>query len=157
MLYPYSWGSWEAIINQTLAKGWREGTLFIMVPKKYPSVNVWQHLKHFVTNCGNFMATKRFKINTIFTWKSIAASITFLVWCLFGGGAHLYFQRAKKVVFDSPGLVDFAIGLVIFVLNLPNGQVLFFGEIQITGGLQSVLLIKKGFGASWNDLWASTC
>ena len=36
-------------------------------------------------------------------------------------------QRAKKVVSDSPGLVDFSIGLVIFVLNLPNGQVLFFG------------------------------
>ena len=46
------------------------------------------------------------------------------------------FQRAKKVVSDSPGLVDFAIGLVIFVLNLPNGQVLFFFfEIQITEGL----------------------
>ena len=41
----------------------------------------------------------------------------------------------KKVVSDSPGLVDFAIGLVIFVLNLPDGQVLFFGEIQITEGL----------------------
>ena len=27
---------------------------------------------------------------------------------------------------DSSGLVDFAIGLVIFVLNLPNGQELFF-------------------------------
>ena len=36
-------------------------------------------------------------------------------------------QRAKKVVSDSLGLVDFSIGLVIFVLNLPNGQVLFFG------------------------------
>jgi len=44
-------------------------------------------------------------------------------------------QRAKKVVSDSPGLVDFAIGLVIFVLNLPDGQVLFFGKIQITEGL----------------------
>ena len=44
-------------------------------------------------------------------------------------------QRAKKVVSDSPALVDFAIGLVIFVLNLPDGQVLFFGEIQITEGL----------------------
>ena len=44
-------------------------------------------------------------------------------------------QRAKKVVSDSPGLVDFAIGLVIFVLNLPDRQVLFFGEIQITEGL----------------------
>ena len=44
-------------------------------------------------------------------------------------------QRAKKVMSDSPGLVDFAIRLVIFVLNLPDGQVLFFGEIQITEGL----------------------
>jgi len=35
-------------------------------------------------------------------------------------------QRAKKVVSDSPGLVDFAVGLVIFVLSLPDGQVLFF-------------------------------
>ena len=43
-------------------------------------------------------------------------------------------QRAKKVVSDSPGLVDFAIGLVFFVLNLPDRQVLFFGEIQITEG-----------------------
>ena len=44
-------------------------------------------------------------------------------------------QKAKKVVFDSQGLVDFAIGLVIFVLYLPDGQVLFFAEIQITEGL----------------------
>ena len=44
-------------------------------------------------------------------------------------------QRAKQVVLYSPGLVDFAIGLVIFVLNLPDGQVLFFGKIQITEGL----------------------
>ena len=42
------------------------------------------------------------------------------------------FQSAKKVMSDSPGLVDFVIRLVIFVLNLPDGQVLFFGEIQIT-------------------------
>ena len=34
-------------------------------------------------------------------------------------------QRAKKVVSDSPGLVDFAIGLVNSVLNLPNGKVKF--------------------------------
>ena len=39
------------------------------------------------------------------------------------------FQRAKRVVSDSPGLVDFFIRLVIFVLNLPNGQVLFWGEL----------------------------
>ena len=43
-------------------------------------------------------------------------------------------KRAKKFVSDSRGLVNFAIGLVILVLDLPNGQVLFFGEIQITEG-----------------------
>ena len=57
-------------------------------------------------------------------------------------------QHAKKVMSDSLGLVDFAIGLVIFVLYLPDGQVLFFGEIQITERLKSILLIRKGFGAS---------
>ena len=54
-------------------------------------------------------------------------------------------QRAKKVVSDSPGLVDFAIWLAIFVLNLPDGQVLFFGETQITEGLINPAN-QKGFG-----------
>jgi len=45
------------------------------------------------------------------------------------------FQHAKKVVSHSLGLVDFAIRLVIFVLNLPGRQVLFLGKIQITEGL----------------------
>ena len=57
-------------------------------------------------------------------------------------------QHAKKVVSDSPGLVDFAIGLVIFVLNLPYGQVLFLGEIQITEGLTNSAN-QKGF---WGHL-----
>ena len=39
-------------------------------------------------------------------------------------------QRAKKVVSDSPGLVDFAIGLVKSVFNLPDGQVMFFEEFE---------------------------
>ena len=42
----------------------------------------------------------------------------------------LYLQRAKKVVPDSPGLVDFAIGLVNSVLNLSDGQVIFFEEFE---------------------------
>ena len=57
-------------------------------------------------------------------------------------------QHAKKVMSDSLGLVDFANGLVIFVLYLPDEQVLFFGEIQITERLKSILLIRRGFGAS---------
>ena len=41
-------------------------------------------------------------------------------------------QGAKKVVSDSPGLVDFAIGLVNSVLNLPDGQAKIFRRIKIT-------------------------
>ena len=45
-------------------------------------------------------------------------------------------QHAKKVVSDSPRLVDlvdlvnFAIGLVNSVFNLPDGQVMFFEEFE---------------------------
>ena len=35
------------------------------------------------------------------------------------------YQRAKRVLSDSPGLVDFAIGLANSVFNLPDGQVMF--------------------------------
>ena len=58
-------------------------------------------------------------------------------------------QRAKKVVSDSPGLLDFAIGLVNSVLNLPNGQVKFFVKFQkIKRTVKSILLIKNIFGAT---------
>ena len=39
-------------------------------------------------------------------------------------------QRAKKVLSDSPGLVDFAIRLVNSVFNLPDGQVMFYEEFE---------------------------
>ena len=72
--------------------------------------------------------------------------------CQWESKAHVKLQRtkqiAKKVVSDSPGLGDFAIGLVFFVLNLSDGQVLFFGEIQIAEGLLSILPIQKGLWAS---------
>ena len=42
----------------------------------------------------------------------------------------LKLQHAKKVVFHSPGLVDFAIGLVNSVFNLPDGLVMFFEESE---------------------------
>ena len=37
---------------------------------------------------------------------------------------------AKKVVSNSPGLVDFAIGLVNSVFNLPGGQMTCFEEFE---------------------------
>ena len=39
-------------------------------------------------------------------------------------------QRVKKVVSNSPGLVDFAIWQVNFVFNLPDGQVMFLEESE---------------------------
>ena len=40
-------------------------------------------------------------------------------------------QYAKKVMSDSKGLVDDAIGLVNPVLNLPEGQVKIFGKFKL--------------------------
>ena len=40
-------------------------------------------------------------------------------------------QCAKKVVSDSLGLMDFAIGLVNSVRNLPNRRVTFLGEFKL--------------------------
>ena len=38
--------------------------------------------------------------------------------------------RAKKVVSNRPGLVDFAIGPVNSVFKLSEGQVMFFEEFK---------------------------
>ena len=55
-------------------------------------------------------------------------------------------QRAKKVLSDSPGLADFAIGLVNSVINLPDGQVNFFEEFKLQKNCEINLLIKTFFG-----------
>ena len=67
------------------------------------------------------------------------------------------FQRAKKVVSDSPGLVDIAIGLVNSVLNLPNGLVKFFVEFKLQKNCEINSAHQNVLGASWNDVWASKC
>ena len=64
-------------------------------------------------------------------------------------------QLAKKVVSNSPGLVDFAIGLVNSVLNLPDGQVTFFEEFNLEKNCEINSAQQNVFGASWNDVWAS--
>ena len=55
-------------------------------------------------------------------------------------------QRVKKVVSDSPGLVDFAVGLVNSVLNLPDWQVRFFGEFKLQKNCNQSFSSKKFFG-----------
>ena len=57
----------------------------------------------------------------------------------------IFYQRAKKVVSNSPGLVDFAIGLVNSVFNLPNGQVMVFEEFELQKNCE---ISQKVFGAS---------
>ena len=57
-------------------------------------------------------------------------------------------QRAKKVVSDSPGLVDFAIGLVNSILDLPNRQVKFFEEFKLQKNCEINSAHQNVFGAS---------
>ena len=57
-------------------------------------------------------------------------------------------QRAKKVVSDSLGLVDFAYGLVNSVFNLPNGQVMFFEEIERQKNCEINSANQNVFGAT---------
>ena len=65
-------------------------------------------------------------------------------------------QLAKKVVSKSPGLVDFAIGLVNSFLNLPDGQVKYFEEFnlqkkcEINSAHQKIGgLLEMTFGLEW--------
>ena len=61
------------------------------------------------------------------------------------GGKGAMIQRAKKVVSDSPGLVDFAIRLVKSVLILLNGQVNFWGEFKLKKDSNQSHLSKNFF------------
>ena len=57
--------------------------------------------------------------------------------------------KESTVVSDSQGLVDFAIGLVNSVLNLPDGQVKFFEEFKLQ--IKNCVInpaYQKVFGAS---------
>ena len=52
----------------------------------------------------------------------------------------------QKVVSDSPGLVDFAIGLVNSVINLPDGQVNLFEEFKLQKNCESICSSKHFLG-----------
>ena len=58
----------------------------------------------------------------------------------------MHLQRTKKVVSDSLGLVDFAMGLVNSVINLPDGQVNFFEKFKLQKNCEINLLIKTFWG-----------
>ena len=69
----------------------------------------------------------------------------------------LLLQREKKVMSNSLGLVDFAIGLVNSVFNLLDEQVMFYKEFEWQKNFEIISAGQKVFGASWNDFWASKC
>ena len=83
----------------------------------------------YLSSCYLSRACKFKKCVVYFLW-------TFTAWLV---------QRAKKVVSDSPGLVDFVIGLVNSVFNLPDGQVMFFWGIRITEELWNQFCSSKSF------------
>ena len=57
-------------------------------------------------------------------------------------------QHAKNVLSDSPWLVDFATGLVNFVLNLPDRQVKFLEEFKLQNYCEINSAHQNVFGAS---------
>ena len=63
-------------------------------------------------------------------------------------------QHAKKVLSNSLELVDFALGLVNFVLSLPDGRVKFFENSNYRRTVKPAH--QKAFWASQSDVWAST-
>ena len=56
---------------------------------------------------------------------------------------------------NSPGLVDFAIGLVNSVFNLPGGQMMCFEEFEQPKKCEINSARQKSLGL--NDVWASKC
>ena len=61
-------------------------------------------------------------------------------------------------MFDSPGLEDFAIGLVNSVFNLPDGQVSFFWRNSNNRRtVKLILLVKKFLGLVEMTSGASKC
>ena len=83
-----------------------------------------------------------------------------------GGGVHVLLVQKKenpsyqscaytisysvqrKYCPTAPGLVDFAIGLVTSVLNLPDGQVKFFEEFKLQKNCEISSAHQNVFGAS---------
>ena len=50
--------------------------------------------------------------------------------------------------------MDFAIGLLNWVLNLPDGIVKFFEEFKLQKDSEINSAQHNILGASWNDIWA---
>ena len=88
--------------------------------------------------CLTCLVCKQELMYRLFFYEEVAISGGFTV-----QPQELCFQCAKKVVSDSPGLVDFATGLVNSVLNLPDRQVTFWGEVKLQKNCNQYHSLKK--------------
>ena len=118
-----------------LLSSWRERSGF----DSPTSVNFFQVLSFF-NRLGSFFCEDHYihilklraplppppllksRMNSIEFWLSLCFTLDL--------GGWGFDQRAKKVLSDSPGLVDFAIGLMNSVFNLPDGLVMFYEEFE---------------------------
>ena len=82
---------------------------------------------------------KRYVFRGAFTgiWKKILQGFVNFIY---------RFQRAKKVVSDSPGLQDSATGPVNSVINLPDGQVKFLRNSNYRRTVKSICSSKRFWG-----------
>jgi len=95
-----------------------------------------------------------------FPWEVVRVQAKSLTWDFspfYFGSVYYTNQRAKKVVSNSPGLMDFAIGLANSVLNLLEGQVKYLEEFNLQKNCEINSTHQKIWGAIWNDGWASKC
>ena len=112
-------------INNYCACKYNRGNVSKVLPVLMHS-KVEPHLYlHLSATFHSFLYFYLHVINFLACTQSCTATLEIHLWCII--------PAAKKVVSDSPGLVDFAIGLVIFVLNLPWASAVFGGNSNYRG------------------------
>ena len=112
----------------------------LILKANYP----YRQIIHQMTNNGHHLS--RYKFVVYLPVSPSQTESSFLSRYKFRDGLTVSDQCAKKVLSDSPGLVDFAVGLENSVLNLPDGQVKFFEEFKLPKNCEINLLIKRFWG-----------
>ena len=115
---PYSWQGVCWFFNPFTAKSSQK-----QISTKFSNIVLWNFEKQiapFVSIGG--------ELSFEWSYHRISSADSIVRVTLQNSIKHSH--HAKKVMSNSPGLVDFAIGLVNSVLNLPDGQVMFFEKFE---------------------------
>ena len=113
----FTWSASGAIITEALASSFATIVVYIIDTARSTSP---------VTFMSNMLYACSILYKTKLPFIVVLNKVSIIIFSLNSATQ----QRAKKVVSNSPGLVDFAIGLVNSVLNLPDGQVMFFEKFE---------------------------